>query len=198
MPRKLFDVGANQVIELSEPVKLKSILLAAGSGADGRAIMKAGAVLSVATFGSAIPGGGNTGDGTVDTISGSDIYTLTETWTLTCIVEAVDGGVFSVVGSVSGAKGNATVGSQYFSNSADHSKSEISFLIHDGATDFALGDTFTIAVVSAAYTEEITIAAVQKTSYAWPGFNHPSSQVPLVAPVTITITGTGAKVRVDY
>lgn len=65
--------------------------------------------------------------------------TVTETWTLTCTATAVDGGTFSVVGSVSGAQANATVGVNY-------SNTYISFRIDDGATDFQVGDTFTVGV----------------------------------------------------
>ncbi|MBL0233240.1 MAG: hypothetical protein IPQ08_06205 [Chitinophagaceae bacterium] len=99
----------------------------------------------------AVPGGGNVGNGTVTGLSTVDLYTKTETWTMTCIATAVNGGVFSVVGSVTGARGNATVGSIYHSNSIFIANSELSFTINDGATDFALADTFTIATTAANY-----------------------------------------------
>ena len=81
----------------------------------------------------------NTGDGTITSVNG-DLRTPTETWTLTCTVAAVDGGTFSVVGSVSGAKADATVGVSY-------DNGQISFIINDGATDWAVGDTITIDIV---------------------------------------------------
>jgi hypothetical protein len=65
--------------------------------------------------------------------------TVTETWTVTCKQTAANGGVFSVVGSVSGAKADATVGTPY-------DNGLIAFTINDGSVDFALNDAFTIAV----------------------------------------------------
>jgi hypothetical protein len=60
---------------------------------------------------------------------------VTETWTITCTVASLDGGTFSVVGSVSGAQADATVGVAY-------ANTFIEFLINDGATDFIVGDVF--------------------------------------------------------
>jgi hypothetical protein len=80
-----------------------------------------------------------TGNGTVTNVD-STVNAPTETWTLTCISTATNGGVFSVEGSVSGTYSvNATVGVPY-------SNDRISFTINDGTTDFALGDEFTIPV----------------------------------------------------
>lgn len=93
------------------------------------------------------------GYGTVGTIGGSRTGTgvlsavealppaVTETWTLTCTAAATDGGTFSVVGSVTGSIGSAAVGTAF-----THSK--ITFLINDGATDYQVGDTFTIPVTA--------------------------------------------------
>lgn len=105
-----------------------------------------------ASAAAAVPGGSNVGNGTVGSISVSDTYTETETWTLTCIAAIANSGLFSVVGSVSGAKGVATVGSIFHSNVLVPSQSEINFTIADGATDFAVGDTFTIATTAANFT----------------------------------------------
>lgn len=60
---------------------------------------------------------------------------VSETWTITCIVTAANGGTFSVVGSVSGAQPNAVVGVPY-------SNAFISFLISDGSADFQLNNNF--------------------------------------------------------
>jgi len=60
---------------------------------------------------------------------------VSENWTLTCITAVANGGVFSVVGSVSGAQADATVGTPY-------SNTFVSFLLTDGGTDFAVADTF--------------------------------------------------------
>lgn len=104
-----------------------------------------------ASAAAAVPGVGNVGNGTVGSILVADAYTKTETWTLTCIAAQANAGLFSVVGSVTGARGVATVGSSYVSNVVVPAQSEIGFLIADGATDFAVGDTFTIATTAKAY-----------------------------------------------
>ncbi len=87
-------------------------------------------------------GGTRTGDGTLIGLEASP-SSVTETWTLTCTATAVDGGTFSVVGSVSGIKAAATVGTAY-------DNGLIKFTIADGAIDFALNDTFTIPVTQGA------------------------------------------------
>jgi len=77
-----------------------------------------------------------TGNGTLD---GFDTQpgAPSETWTLTCTAEDPDGGTFSVVGSVSGAQADATVGTPY-------SNSYISFTITDGSIDFVIDDEWSI------------------------------------------------------
>lgn len=65
--------------------------------------------------------------------------TVTETWTLTCTTAAANGGTFSVVGSVSGAQADATVGNAY-------DNGFIQFTLADGAADFVVSDAFTIPV----------------------------------------------------
>ncbi len=77
-----------------------------------------------------------TGNGT---LTGVDTYpaTVSETWTITCTVAGA-GATFSVVGSVSGAKANATAGVAY-------DNALLKFLITAGATLFAVGDKWTIA-----------------------------------------------------
>lgn len=67
----------------------------------------------------------------------------TETWTITCTAASVDGGTFSVVGSVSGAQSAATVGTDYYVPTAG-----ISFKLIDGATDFVVGDSFTVSATA--------------------------------------------------
>lgn len=65
----------------------------------------------------------------------------TETWTITCTAAAANGGTFSVSGSVSGAQANATVGT-------DYQAAGISFKLLDGATDFVVGDSFTVSATA--------------------------------------------------
>lgn len=111
----------------------------------------AAGTLVPASAGSPVAGGGNVGNGTVTSIGVNDQFTKTETWTLSCIAAVANGGLFSVVGSVTGARGVATVGSAYVSNTIVPGNSEINFTINDGSTDFAVGDSFTIATTAANY-----------------------------------------------
>lgn len=99
-------------------------------------------------------GGTRTGTGTLTGIAAVEPAAVTETWTLTCTAVAANGGTFSVVGSVSGAMANATVGVPY-------SAARIQFTINDGATDYALNDTFTIPVTVAARTGTGTLTAIE-------------------------------------
>lgn len=76
-----------------------------------------------------------TGNGTLENVKALP-NAVTETWTLTCTAASVDGGTFSVTGSVSGAQADATVGTTY-------NNGFVSFLISDGTIDFIVGDKFT-------------------------------------------------------
>jgi hypothetical protein len=87
-------------------------------------------------------GGTRTGTGTLTGLEASPT-SVTEIWTLTCTVAAANAGTFSVVGSVSGAKPDATVGAAY-------DNGLLKFTISDGSTDFLVGDTFTIPVTQGA------------------------------------------------
>jgi Zn-dependent metalloprotease len=73
------------------------------------------------------------GNGTITDTERSET-SVTEVWTVT----AINATTFSVVGSVSGAKANATVGELY-------DNQIVQFKINDGAIDFAAGDTFLIS-----------------------------------------------------
>lgn len=85
-----------------------------------------------------------TGNGTMTSVTVFNGQTVTETITATCVTAATDGGVFHVSGSVSGSLGLATVGVSFVSD-------VISFTINDGATDFIVGDAFTVATTAANY-----------------------------------------------
>jgi len=95
-----------------------------------------------ASFLAAVPGGGNVGGGTVTGIAVNNANTKTETITLLAVTAVAAGGVFSISGSVSGPLGLATVGLAFVSG-------PITFTINDGAPDFAVGDSFTIATTAA-------------------------------------------------
>lgn len=79
--------------------------------------------------------------------------TVTENWTVTCITASAGGGVFSVVGSVSGAQANATVG-------VDYDNDRVVFRIDDGSVDFQVGDSFTFST-----TQGVAAASGQAWEY---------------------------------
>lgn len=83
-------------------------------------------------IGAVTSGAGNTGNGTVSGLAATSA-TVAQTVTLT----ATSPTTFSVVGSVSGALGTATVGTPFTSGQLD-------FTINAGSTAFASGDTITV------------------------------------------------------
>lgn len=91
-----------------------------------------------------------TGNGALRYLAASPAA-VTETWTITCTAAAVDGGTFSVVGSISGAKASATVGTAY-------DNGLIAFRIDDGATDFIVGDFWTVGATQGALAADRVIS----------------------------------------
>jgi hypothetical protein len=101
-----------------------------------------------ASAGAAVAGV-NTGNGTIGTIAAYDGHTKTETITLLCVaVDPTHGNVFSVTGSLSGLLGNFTLAAANLST-ATFTQADISFVATQGSTQFAYGDSFTIATVAA-------------------------------------------------
>lgn len=92
-----------------------------------------------------------TGNGTCTLTSGNNSYTKTETITITCIgINGANKSAWKVVGSVSGILGTVEMtggagGTQAFVSNP------INFTLTDGATDFVVGDVFTIATTAANY-----------------------------------------------
>jgi len=102
-----------------------------------------------------------TGNGYVDNIT-STANAPTETWTLTCISESSDGGVFSVEGSVSGVYSeDATVGVPYDNGT-------ISFTIFDSSVDFQIGDTIEIPVTEGLMSQQGIEWEILRFSNAFP------------------------------
>lgn len=110
-----------------------------------------------------------TGNGTLTKInnnhfilnSGTTPATLTETWEITC-TSTTGGGVFSVVGSVSGTKANASVGEAY-------DNGLISFTIAAGGVPFVVGDKFTFST---------TRGAASASGQAWEYVGDDASGIP--------------------
>lgn len=84
-----------------------------------------------------------TGSGTLSGVS-AGVKAVDETITLTCIHASANGGIFEVIGSVSGSLGNARVGTPFINEKGN-------FTIGDGTTDFIVGDAFVLTSVAANY-----------------------------------------------
>lgn len=106
-------------------------------------VLEAGDVIGRVTRkigGLAIPTVVGTGDGTMTALSaGPDVEE--GDYVITCITEAANGGVFSVVAPSGLALPNATVGTPYVS-------SHLNFTLNDGSTDYAEDDAFTVSIAA--------------------------------------------------
>lgn len=100
--------------------------------------------LTNAAAGSPVAATGNTGNGTVTSVAVINGYTKTETVHLQCVTPGA-AGAFFVSGTQSGSLGLADIGVTFNSD-------QISFIINDGAVDFALNDSFTIATTASNYS----------------------------------------------
>ncbi|MDY6988040.1 MAG: invasin domain 3-containing protein [Thermodesulfobacteriota bacterium] len=104
-----------------------------------------------------LPGGGNVGNGTMSAVTVSPTNTVTENWTVACTAAAVDGGTFSVTGSVSGLQAaTASVGTAYTSDGG-----EVSFTISDGSSDFVVPDSFTFSTTATTFSVTGSVSGLQ-------------------------------------
>ncbi len=104
-------------------------------------------------------GTGNTGNGTCTDVSLGPNAQI-GTYTLLCIASATNGGTFEVQAPDGTTLGQAKVGVAY-------TNPHINFTLNDGATDFAVGDTFTIAVTAGSgKVKPIDFSAVDGTQDA--------------------------------
>lgn len=103
--------------------------------------LKAGHVVGVVVTGTgtATAGGGNTGDGTMGTVT-VGAGAMAGDYTLNIIEAATNAGNFELIDPQGDVAGIGTVAVAF-------SGGGLSFTLADGATDFAVGDTFNIAVV---------------------------------------------------
>lgn len=91
---------------------------------------------TVPTTGTA--GGGNTGNGTMTSVTGGKNVKV-GTYTITCIASETNLGAWAVKDPDGEGLPGAVTGTAYTSG-------QINFTINDGATDFVAGDTFTVTV----------------------------------------------------
>lgn len=117
----------------------------AGFLASGNDLAACTVLGQVTTASAATAGGTNTGNGTASAPTvGTEA--INGTYTLTCTAAATDSGTFSVVTPIGTSLDDLTVAVAYVS-------SHINLTISDGATDFIVGDTFTVDVIFAEYGE---------------------------------------------
>ena len=118
----------------------EAVTVLAGSGADR--VLSVGEVIGKRTKSSvtATPDGGNTGDG-VATLATPALGIDAEvgTYTLTCIAAATNAGTFEVLTPKGHKLPDLTVAQAY-------AGSHLNLTIADGATDFIVGDKFTVDV----------------------------------------------------
>jgi len=118
----------------------EAVTVLGGAGADR--VLAVGTVIGRRTRSTVTvtAGAGNTGDG-VATLATPALGAKAEagTYTLTCIAAAVNAGTFEVLTPRGYRLPDLTVGQAY---AGDH----INLTIADGAADFVVGDTFTVAV----------------------------------------------------
>ena len=115
----------------------EKLTVLAGDGAD-RALA-IGTVYGKRLFGTPTSDAtGNTGNGTIGSIALGPRARVGD-YVIACVVAATDGGIFQVTGPDGVSLGLALVGTA-FANDA------LGFTIADGATDFVVGDTFTLTV----------------------------------------------------
>lgn len=114
----------------------ENIIIAAGSG-----VVQAGTLIAEITAANAATStaaAGNTGNGTVGTITVSS-EAVTGTYVVEITEATEDGGAFVVTSPVGAEVGTGEVGTVF-------SGGGLSFTISDGATDFAEGDAWTLEV----------------------------------------------------
>lgn len=137
------ELGSFQPDELiagDNPIVTEDVLVPTGNNL-ARGTVLGRVKVSVPTTGTA--DGGNTGDGTVTSVSGGGA-TVPGTYTVECLRAETNGGLFEITGP-NGFVGSAQIPAGA-GNSIAFSSDEINLTITDGSTDFAIGDKFTIAV----------------------------------------------------
>lgn len=143
--------------ELENNQSVETITIAEGETLDLGAVV--GKITkSTPTTGTA--GGSNTGNGTCTAVT-SGSGTKIGTYTLTCITAATNLGDFKVVDPDGFALPDAVAETAYTND-------QLNFIINDGATDYAVGDIFTITVAAGSdEIVEIEFAAVDGSEDAY-------------------------------
>ncbi|MEK8080710.1 head decoration protein [Pseudomonas sp. XK-1] len=116
----------------------EEVVIAAGSG-----ILKAGTLIALITAANALTptaNGSNIGNGTIGSVAVTSAA-ITGDYVLTIIEAVENAGTFEVVDPTGFLLGEGTVGQPFTGGG-------LTFTLADGATDFAVGDSFTLAVLA--------------------------------------------------
>jgi len=116
----------------------EEVVIAAGSG-----ILMAGTLIALITAANALTpaaAAGNTGNGTVSSVTVTSAA-ITGDYVLTITEAGANGGKFELVDPAGALVGAGTVGQPFTGGG-------LTFTLNDGATDFAVGDSFTLAVLA--------------------------------------------------
>lgn len=116
----------------------EEVVIAAGSG-----ILMSGTLIALITAANALTptaGAGNTGNGTVGSVTVTSAA-ITGDYLLTITEAAANGGKFDLVDPTGARVGSGTVGQPFTGGG-------LTFTLSDGSTDFAVADTFTLAVLA--------------------------------------------------
>ena len=134
----------DQLIAGEDDIVSQQITLLSGQNQPRGAVL--GKTITAGTISGAAVAG-NTGNGTIGTLSVGGAA-KPGVYRATCITAATNSGTFKVVDPSGNYIGNATVAVAF--------NNEVNFTIADGATDFAVGDAFTISV--SALTEKYLLS----------------------------------------
>lgn len=121
----------------------KKIVTKAVTIAESQTITKGTALgLILAAVGTPAAGGGNTGDGTITGYAlAAGGPAIVGNYSLVCVAAAVNGGTFELYDPNGKIVGTVEVGTAFTGGG-------LTFTVADGATDFVVGDTFTLPVAA--------------------------------------------------
>ncbi|NUB12541.1 head decoration protein [Azospirillum brasilense] len=117
-------------------------------------VLARGSLLGMITVGTATTSGaGNTGNGTITMDASTPVLAGAKVgiYTATCVAAASNGGTFRVEDPDGFVLGDVAVGATF--------SDDIKFVIADGATDFVVGDKFTITVAAGSGKYKLSAAA---------------------------------------
>lgn len=133
--------GAGEALTYDLPYYSRDeVIIASGQNLPANSVLG-----KVAPEAAAVAGGGNTGNGTIGSVTAAS-SARPGTYTLTLTAAAANGGTFAFADPAGASLGNVIVGTEY-------KGAGLTFTVADGSTDFIVGDTFTVGVTGGTYKE---------------------------------------------